>query len=56
MRTTQEWDQLSGLVTLWSQQAKQAGENGDRMARALYYLDAIAREHGTTLAEIMDAS
>ena len=24
--------------------------------RALYYLDAIAREHGTTLAEIMDAS
>ena len=37
MRTTQEWDQLSGLVTLWSQQAKQAGENGDRMARAAYW-------------------
>ena len=37
MRTVQEWDQLSGLVTLWSQQAKQAGENGDRMARAAYW-------------------
>ena len=37
MRTVQDWDQLSGLVTLWSQQAKQAGENGDRMARAAYW-------------------
>ena len=37
MRTTQEWDQLSGLVTLWSQQAMQAGENGDRMTRAAYW-------------------
>ena len=37
MRTTQEWDQLSGLVTLWSQQAKQAGDNGDQMARAAYW-------------------
>ena len=38
MRTTQEWDQLSGLVTLWSQRAKQAGENGDRMVRAAYWI------------------
>ena len=37
MRTVQEWNQLSGLVTLWSQQAKQAGKNGDRMARAAYW-------------------
>ena len=28
----------------------------DNALGALYYLDAIAREHGTTLAEIMDAS
>ena len=37
MRTVQEWDQLSGLVTLWSQQAKQAGDNEDQMARAAYW-------------------
>ena len=37
MRTTQDWNQFSRLLTLWSQQAKQAGDNGDRMARAAYW-------------------